>query len=796
MAIVWGSYSSDGRFQAGIELTASPSTVGASTTSQVITIRSYLRPRSSLSETNFGNNWYITVSATASGQTDYNLSGGEIKLMGTTTRTVSTSYTLTTTTQYTNRIHRNASPGAGYDASVSASYTTQRRPYTAPAPVTGTSAVRNSDSQATITWTRNATTGAPYTSQTVRMRTYSGTSWGSYVDVATVSGTAASYVKTGLSSNRIYQFAVRANNTVGSSVFDYSGYVWTTPGPPANVDSSVSSSGLQITTTWDETSYYSTPRTLYYIERSVNGAAWASVATSISTGTFGSGSWTDSSPGGGNNQYRVRAGNSGLYSGYANGDVVTTVVPPLAPTILVPNGVSVDLNLPLTLTWKHNPGTDKAKQSRFNLQYSATGGTSWFSLPGGSGINSTTSSFVLPGGSLSNGATYLWRVQTQGVESAGYGPYSAAATFTGSTTPVVTIDGAHPADPTTQLPLDTWWVYQQDGGSPQTQWQAELRISDGLQVLEGLTGTTGSTLTWSYPVQDGVRYLVRVRALSGAGIWSNWAEATTTVDLPSPAPALVTATYDECAGVMNLHVESADPSPDELPASWVTVERRVPGGDWVVIATMLEIPNDLIDPLPSTTGVNEYRITSISSAPSYLVNPIVEALGTDGRVGAPFWVFLTWGAGFSQRLRFRGNPTTGATTGRVRAAQAFLGRKLPVLLLGDATSRVVSASGSLYFDKDCRPNIDGSDPLPVTLPFSVGGFVGGVDPCEFDSSVREWETAGNEAGMVAYRDHTGRRLFGMISDITVEDAEPGFGALNFTVTQTGFIEGYEGTGGG
>jgi hypothetical protein len=161
------------------------------------------------------------------------------------------------------------------------------------------------------------------------MRTFTGTTWSGWTTVVTASSGATSFVKTGLSANHVYNFQVRSNNSVGSSGFVNAGYVYMTPGAPKNADAAVSSSGTQITVTWDNTAYDSASNTIT-IERSVGGGAFATKVSGLSRTTT---SYTDTAPGVGTNQYRVKmvnASNGTLNSGWSTSDTVTTVVPPLA----------------------------------------------------------------------------------------------------------------------------------------------------------------------------------------------------------------------------------------------------------------------------------------------------------------------------------------------------------------------------------------------------------------------------------------------------------------------------------
>jgi hypothetical protein len=448
----------------------------------------------------------------------------------------------------------------GVTPSVSKTLAIPARPYGAPAAPTSVVGTRNSDAQATVTWVRHATSGEPYTSQTVQMRTYTGSTWSAWSTIATASSTATSYVKTGLSANRKYQFQVRSNNSVGSSAFVASSVsgVAMTPGAPSSASAAIDSGGSQINVSWVPTHYADTLITMT-VERSVNGGAWTVLSSTV---PYNVSTYNDTAPGGGANQYRIKAvhATGTLASGYATSNTVSTIVPPLAPTTLSPNGSVVDMaNNVVRLSWRHNPGGDGAAQSHFTIQYSADGGGTWSALV--TNVASTNQYWDMPAGTLGN-ATRLWRVATEGVVSAGFGPYSANATLVGSTTPTVTLDALIPGATTTALPMQVAWTYNQDESSPQAAWEAKLYAADGVTLLESLQGSdASSSATFSYSVQDQVSYVLKVRAQSAAGLWSAWASETTMVNLPVPAEVIVDPGYQETTGSTILHLDPANPLP-------------------------------------------------------------------------------------------------------------------------------------------------------------------------------------------------------------------------------------------
>lgn len=666
-----------------------------------------------------------------------------------------------------NEFHPGPIPYVTVDADIPA------RPYSLPAAPSAAVLTRSSDVQAVLNWTRNSVPEGLYVNQTIAMRSWAGSEpWteASWAIVATVSGTANSYTRTGLSANRVYQFRVRAENPTGSSAWAESNVIFMTPAAPTGVTSVMNSTGSAITTTWTDTSYTYPATGTWTIQRSVAGGAYANVGTvSGKTPT----SFTDSSPSAGvTNQYRVAAVVGALQSAYVAGNAVSAPTPPLAPTLLSPNGTSVDfVNDAVEFSWQHNPGGTGTLQTHFTIEYSSTAGASWSALPGATDVASASSSFTLAAGTLVNGTPYLWRVRTEGIVAPGYGPNSASAAVTGSTKPTITL--SLPEATTNTIPIVVEWAYNQIELFPQAAYQAWLYASDGTTLLEEINGfDAAASVGFTYPTVTGNNYVIKARAMSSLGLWSNIVSATTAFVLFPPAPVTTTGVYQPCTGTVRLTLLPTAAVPGTtVDIESVMIERRVEGGDWVVLATGLLIPTDFIDGLPLTRGLNEYRITATSPTPSVAVNPILEVRGTDGdALGDPLWAWVSYGDNFETDLRVHGDLTISETASRVKANQHFLGREKPVTLVGQNVNRGVSVGGRLYYDATCPPDFNS---------------------CLYDSVPALWRDAGLNSEVVCYRDYTGRRFFGTLSEVTVtEEVWPGKASISYAVTEVYFTERY------
>jgi hypothetical protein len=234
MAISWGSWDYSGGNGMRVGIDVSWSTPAHTSSTAVATISIYTENQYSYSDSQT-----LTYSDDISGTTSYtNNDSGGAQLRAT------KSYTYT----YSN--YGSSPGGVTFTATVSGAFngvtptkslvsTVPTRPYGAPAAPTGCAASRNSDASASVTWADHYTSGEPYTSITL-LRNGAG--------LATLAATATSYTDNAIAANSRYNYAVRGNNSIGSSAYSTSGYIWTTPGTPTNVLRS--SSGANQVITW------------------------------------------------------------------------------------------------------------------------------------------------------------------------------------------------------------------------------------------------------------------------------------------------------------------------------------------------------------------------------------------------------------------------------------------------------------------------------------------------------------------------------------------------------------------
>ena len=738
-------------------LTYSPTSVKNSTSSVKVTARLYYE---STYRTQDSFNTAKMSGSLGSWSGDMSINGTSVHIK-TLTKTVSTSYSGSKKITVSASLSGvEASPGSH---SVSASITIPKRPVAKPSTPSNVNMALLSDNRMKTTWSHSTSTARPVSSYTVQYQRLDGGTWTGWMHSATVKG--KSYTSNPGTNNKSYRRRVRANNSAGSSGWAYSNYVRMQPYAPVNVRAKVQPSGSDIKVTWDFNNPAETTCFKLQLQRRVNGGSWTTVSSSfgqVNSKPYTS-SYTDTKPGNGSNQYRIRILNNceGDNSVWSESNTVSTIVPPKAPTNLSPDGNVVDFTGDVLFTWQHHDAGDGAEQTHYDLRYRAEGETAWTYAPDG-GNTSEKSEHLFEGGELENGVNYEWQVKTQGNTKESYGPWSKSAFVTGWTTPVVAIKDGAPPNPLTALPVPLAWTYSQDEGQGQIGWQARLySVGSGDvfdSILEEKSAESASKSTeFATAISDGERYGVMVRARSSQGQWSEWSETTFDVELLVPAELRVDLEYNESTGQMNLNITSDEPVQGETAeVVSIDVERRINGGEWLPI--MVGIPFDaettLVDNIPSIWGVNEYRVTATTEAPSKGVFGPFRKTVTPYIGNTENWLFLNYGETFDYMLKMQGDLSMSGSYERSKETQKLLGRKKPISLLGQQLSREHQVSGTVEFHERC---VDDVPDIPAELVGSV-----------FFDDARAWNFSKVQAGpdsKITADAHFRAKRYGYLMDV-------------------------------
>jgi len=342
-----------------------------------------------------------------------------------------------------------------------------------------------------------------------------------------------------------------------------------------------------------------------------------------------------------------------------------------------------------------------------------------------------------------DGQSFEWQVATKGAH-ADYSPFSATSVVALSALPTATI--SVPGATVTTSALVFAAAYYQAQGSVQAEWQAQLKLAgDVVQSMSG-SGTTASGI-FPLPVSDATSYTLEVRVKSAAGLWSAYDTQAFDVDYLPPVDISIAAEYAAASGAMQLVLTpDAVDSGVTVAAVSASVQRRIDSGDWVTIADNLDPAATFKDPIPDSSGLNEYRAISTSAIPSSATGPTVSVTTTDQE-----WLWVNYGPGFGSVLKCHANLSLSDEASLAQVANHFENRPKPVAFWGTAQTRTFSASATL--DADSSPLAD-------------------------------WQVGAITRGPVFVRDMRGFRVYGHLPrGVKSTQDQPDYTPISFTVEE-------------
>lgn len=424
-----------------------------------------------------------------------------------------------------------------------------------------------------------------------------GAAVGAWGAVATLNWDATNYSYTGLKKNSKYGFRLSARNQAGDSSHVTSSYMYTTPDPPKSV-TAVKTGDRTVQVTADATNTYTWS---IDFERQVNGGDWET----ISTGLVGTKiTFTDKNAPGGTLRYRARCwrfiygdGGDGLFGAYTTSNEVTTITPPLAPTVSCDQGAVAPTNTALVLRWTPNHPDGTAQTSAEVEVTAQSGDTTTTTITGDSTQWTRTASLQTVG-------TVKFRVRTKGLDP-DWGAWSAYVEVRIANPPSVVING--PASPVTAMPFTiAWSVADSTGVSMQT---VEI-IRNGSVVYTRQPGTGVRELeitSADFLPSNGDQLQIRVSVRGGSTLTA-MASVLVDVEYTPPDYPQVNIQYTaDFSTVINVVFGTGDDVPE---TKYATVYRVNPDGSEKLIADNLMDGQQCIDVLPPLNIGYTYRVTS------------------------------------------------------------------------------------------------------------------------------------------------------------------------------------------
>ncbi len=223
--------------------------------------------------------------------------------------------------------------------------------------------------------------------------------------------------------------------------------------------------------------------------------------------------------------WRVRTidGNDEI-SEYTTASFTLGIVPQKAPIPISPISQYIDENNPIRFEWNFTGGSDGETQSKFDLQYSSDGGSTWTTKT----VATSNQYYELPAGTLSSG-NITWRVRTYNNWNE-VSPYSENRSFT--------VIGSPP------IPLIS---NISNSGRPTINWQStdqhiyELEILKDDEVIFD-SGSIPSTSDRSFKLEnylpDG-NYKAKLRIYNEYNLFSPWAERNFTISTVKPQKPII-----------------------------------------------------------------------------------------------------------------------------------------------------------------------------------------------------------------------------------------------------------------
>lgn len=741
MAISWGSYKSVGgpvNFRAGIDITYSPTTVTASTTSVTVTTRVYLGASGSAFAS--GGSYSVSGSDSGSGsQVSWSISGsGGSDLIATLTETV----TLNVGSTKSFTINATIRPSGSWPGSVSHSrtITLPARPGNPPAPVGSLSVARVSDSRQNLTWTVSSTSTAPVSSVEIRRMDQVK----SYVTIAQPTGAVTSYADRSTTSNRHYRYAVRTRNSAGASDWRYVEIDTTPSVPGAPSVKRLPSGSILIThnSMSDMASHWEV-----YVATGVPNWSTATLIAAVPVGTL---TYEYVSPDPGLDHtfaLRARSASPVLRSALsAPSRTINIIAAPYAPTITAPD--AADVTDEITLFWEHNP-SDTTDQTAYEIRWRFPGGA-WTNIYES---GETTAHTLLPDevAMWENGNTIEWQVRTWGAHIDA-SPWSTVATLQLSAKPVVGIELPDVYD-SNQLVVP--WTYHDPEGSAQSWWQVQLvdpATNEPVETRYGNGPATSATMRTRLP--NFSTWVVWVTVADGLGI-TGITSHSLTVDYALPPVPSGVATWHKDDGYVTMTVDVPNPVGDEVLADHLQVWRGDEDGLWVLVADDLQAGDTIVDNRVPTGVAVTYRVASVSTLPStaYSADIVLETRTK--------WVFFNWGPDFGNVARVYGNVQVSRSASRSKVLHELAGREYPVERGGGRRTRTYQVSGTLF-----APWLP-SDPTSAWEDFEELAFA---------------------PAPVLVRDPEGTRLFCSVGDVDLSDASSAHRRVSVPLTVVDWSE--------
>ncbi|MGM8215181.1 DNRLRE domain-containing protein [Bacillaceae bacterium W0354] len=471
----------------------------------------------------------------------------------------------------------------------------------------------------------------------------------------------------------------------------------------------------------------------YQIQLSVNNGSTYKTIVSMATGTSYEYDFTNE-PSTDVARIRIRAYDGTSHSGWDVSDGVFSIQHNQAPTIptnLNPSGGSVrDRASNIRFSWQYNDPDPTDSQSKYTLRWRYQGTTTWNEL-----TSVTPNNYHDFSGNTFNRQNVEWQVRTfdQDGEAS---PWSDVAVFFAGDKPVKPVITSN-SEVNVSNPTITW--------SSSEQVTYELKVLQNGNELYSYNAELSKAHTIKYDLENNSIYTVELTITNEDGLKSDIETQTITVSYTQPAtPILITE--KELAGI-TLNINNPSPSGTEPTVTHNNVYRREQGGDWKRIAT--NVLTTFTDYTVASGKTYEYYVRAWGDNETYSDSDVVDESITFKGV----WLHDVTDPTTLHNFRADGDGRTNDWRAQATHMK-FAGRKYQVTEFSEHEDDVVNVNLKMF---------------------------------------REWEDYNalniiiKAKNTVCYRDGRGRKIFGTIIELPVNDTVYGYDT-SIQVTATSYSE--------
>ena len=616
------------------------------------------------------NTWVVTYKANGGTGSDF-----------TDTKTYNETLTLSSGTSfsrtYYSRLKWNTSAdGGGTSYNLGGSYTSNANltlymiwKLNQPSAPTSLSITRNSDTSATLSWTRPSDAGTTWE----KVYIYRSVDGNEYTSLTNIAGTATSYTDTTTTANHSYQYQVKSYNSGGGGQYSTAATtstIYNTPSAPTAVTAAPVLNSTNVTLTLSNNA---TTATGFDVQYSADGETWSTSGLTVQSSSGDPVTTINlGMTNGGQFYFRVRNKRGSLTSAWTVSNRIVTITPPNPPFLNSPASGGFVIyggsTTSVTFDWTHQ-AIDSTAQEKAQVGVSINGGTETIYT-----VNSSAQTLTQSISAPLN-ASVTWRARTKGADP-DYGAWSGTSTFAVYQAPSLSVTEPHNNATIIGVPVYYELTYT-DASGVFASGRLDIKYNGTTVYSESLdepqSGTIeGSVFASEFIPDDGKTYTFLFTAASNTTLTTT-AQVSVSVDMEAPYIGTLQIENDPETGYVSL-TYGWDSSSGGQPVNGATLYRITEQGrvELAYSSTNNASCLDMYAPLNT-----DYKYLVVTHGTNLAISQIEFA----NKLNTGWW-FVYWNG---QIARAKWNPNGTKTVSRPERTRVhYIGRPDPVSYDGTA----------------------------------------------------------------------------------------------------------------